>query len=208
MNPFLRFAVAFCVVVAMFSHSVVDLALRAGWRMWVYPLGVTLLFVFSVMRLRARSAQCECESCGRRFFWTRKGEQSGSCPACRNAKLPPERHRRLAFQGFVIIIILLLMLTFVLAYPLQAHLGGIAYPLIAIGLFLILCGGFALRCLVRGADALIDLLGKDDQIPAKEIVWSLESISGLALGNDVRKWTDWFDHLPSDATGVYPARRT
>lgn len=53
-----------------------------------------------------------------------------------------------------------------------------------------------------GADALIDLLGTDDQIPPKEVVWSLESISGLALGNDIEKWTDWFDHLPSDATGV------
>jgi len=53
-----------------------------------------------------------------------------------------------------------------------------------------------------GADALIDLLGKDDQIPSEEVVWSLESISGLALGDDVEKWTDWFDHLPSDATGV------
>jgi len=53
-----------------------------------------------------------------------------------------------------------------------------------------------------GADALIDLLGKDDQIPSAEVVWSLESISGLALGHDVEKWTDWFDHLPSDATGV------
>src|SRR5271157_3884310 len=42
-----------------------------------------------------------------------------------------------------------------------------------------------------GADALIDLLGKDDQIPSEEVVWSLESISGLALGDDVEKWTDW-----------------
>ena len=54
----------------------------------------------------------------------------------------------------------------------------------------------------RGADALIDLLGKNDRIPSKEIVWSLESISGLALANDVAKWTSWFEELPGDATGV------
>jgi hypothetical protein len=53
-----------------------------------------------------------------------------------------------------------------------------------------------------GADALIDLLGKDDQIPSEEVVWSLESISGLALGDDVKKWTGWFNQLPSDATAV------
>lgn len=55
---------------------------------------------------------------------------------------------------------------------------------------------------VLGADALIDLLGKDDQVPAKEVVRSLESISGLVLGDNVEKWTHWFDHLPSDVTGV------
>jgi hypothetical protein len=46
-----------------------------------------------------------------------------------------------------------------------------------------------------GSDALIDLLGKDDQIPSEEIVWSLESISGLALGDDLEKWSDWFDMI-------------
>jgi len=58
-----------------------------------------------------------------------------------------------------------------------------------------------------GADALIDLLGKDDQITLQEIVWSLESISDLALGDDVEKWRDWFDHLPSHATGVTDVAR-
>jgi hypothetical protein len=46
-----------------------------------------------------------------------------------------------------------------------------------------------------GADTLIDLLGKDDQVPAKEVVWSLESISGLTFGADVARWTDWFSQL-------------
>jgi hypothetical protein len=158
MNTFLKFTVTFCVVVALStSHSVVDLAMRADWRMWVYPLGVALLFACSVMRLRARSAQCECGSCGRRFFRTRKGEMSGLCPTCRNAKVSPEQRRRLAIQGFLIILILLLLMTFVIAYPvaafLQPRLGGVAYPLIAIGVFVILflvcASGMVLRLLMR-----------------------------------------------------------
>ena len=55
---------------------------------------------------------------------------------------------------------------------------------------------------VLGADALIEVLGKHDQIPAEEVVWSLESISGLALGNDLNRWTDWFEHLPKETARV------
>jgi hypothetical protein len=55
---------------------------------------------------------------------------------------------------------------------------------------------------VLGADALIEVLSKDDQIPAEEVVWSLESISGLALGDDVDRWTDWFNQLPKEITYV------
>jgi hypothetical protein len=53
---------------------------------------------------------------------------------------------------------------------------------------------------VLGADALIEVLSEDDQIPSEEVVWSLESISGLALGDDVERWTDWFNRLPEAAT--------
>jgi hypothetical protein len=55
---------------------------------------------------------------------------------------------------------------------------------------------------VLGADALIELLGKDNQIPAEEVVWSLESISGLALGHDLDGWTKWFNHLPEETVRV------
>jgi|SRR5271157_201036 len=55
---------------------------------------------------------------------------------------------------------------------------------------------------VLGADALIEVLGRDDQIPTEEVVWSLESISGLALGDDLNKWTAWFNHLPKETTRV------
>jgi hypothetical protein len=53
---------------------------------------------------------------------------------------------------------------------------------------------------VLGADALIEVLSNDDQIPAKEVVWSLESISGVAMGDNVATWENWFNQLPSDAT--------
>ena len=131
MNPFrprfhirdiLKFTAIVCVVLALFSWSGVGLALQADWRMSVYPLGVAVLCAFSIMRPRARSPRCE--SCGRRFFRTRKGELSGLCPACRVAKVSPEQHRRLAIQGFVIIFILLLMLSFVLAYPFAGFISS------------------------------------------------------------------------------------
>jgi len=38
---------------------------------------------------------------------------------------------------------------------------------------------------ILGSDALIELLGDHDEIPAEEVVWCLESISGLALGDDL-----------------------
>ena len=147
----LKFTAIVCAVLALFSWSGLDLALQTDWWMSVYPLGVALLFAFSVMRPRAKSPRCE--SCGRPFFRTRKGEMSGLCPACSNAKVSPEQRRRLAIQGFVIIFILLLMLTFVLAYPVQARFGGVGYPIIAIGvfvfLFVVCAGGFVLQLLVR-----------------------------------------------------------
>jgi hypothetical protein len=46
---------------------------------------------------------------------------------------------------------------------------------------------------VLGSDVLIDLLGNDDQIPDEEVVWALEAISGLALGNDAGRWREWYE---------------
>ena len=121
----------------------------------IYPLGVAVSCALSFMRPRGTSPRCE--SCGKQFFPTRKGKQSGLCRACRIAKVSPEQHRRLAIQGFIIIFILLLMVASVLAYPLagfmQARLGWSAYPMITIGLFVVLfilcAGGLVLRSLVR-----------------------------------------------------------
>jgi hypothetical protein len=146
----LKFTAIVCLVLALFSWSGFDLALQADWRMSVYPLVVAMLCAFSVMRPRASSPRCE--SCGRRFLRAGNRDLGGLCPACRNAKVSPEQHRRLAIQGFVIIFILLLMSSLVLAYPL-AGLSGLDYPIITSGLFVILfvvcAGGLVLRLLVR-----------------------------------------------------------
>jgi hypothetical protein len=53
-----------------------------------------------------------------------------------------------------------------------------------------------------GADVLIGLLGTDATIPSDEIVWSLEAISGLAMGRDKQAWLNWFDQLPGEAARV------
>jgi hypothetical protein len=152
----LKFIAVVYVLLALLAWSGVDLAFFADWPIHViYPVGVALFCAYWIIRPRVSSPRCE--SCGRRFFRTRKGESSGLCPACRNAKVSPERHRRLAIQGFVIIFVLLLMLSFLLAIPFagfwHAGPGGLAYPIIGIGLFVIFvvvcAGGMVVHSLVR-----------------------------------------------------------
>jgi hypothetical protein len=56
---------------------------------------------------------------------------------------------------------------------------------------------------VLGADTLIEVLASDDQDRAEEAVWALEAISGLAVGEDVRRWSEeWLGELPDDVTGL------
>jgi hypothetical protein len=55
---------------------------------------------------------------------------------------------------------------------------------------------------VVGAEALIELLREDGEIPRAEIIWSLEAISGLNHGHDIKRWTQWWDKLPQDAMGI------
>ncbi len=152
----LKFIAIVCLVLALLAWSGIDLAFFADWPIHViYPIGVVLLFAYSMMRRRTRLPRCE--SCGRRFFRARNGDPSALCPACRIAKVSPERHRRQVIQGFGIIIILLLMLAFVLAIPftgfMQARPGGLAYAIIGIGLFVILvvacAAGMVVHALVR-----------------------------------------------------------
>jgi hypothetical protein len=50
-----------------------------------------------------------------------------------------------------------------------------------------------------GADTLIDLVRTGSEIPREELVWALESISGLTLGDDADAWTNWWQSLPETA---------
>jgi hypothetical protein len=45
---------------------------------------------------------------------------------------------------------------------------------------------------LEGADALIERLGSGDAIPKEEVVWALEAISGLPLGDDASGWWNWW----------------
>jgi hypothetical protein len=47
-----------------------------------------------------------------------------------------------------------------------------------------------------GADTLIDVLREPGEVPREEVVWALESISGLALGDDPEAWNSWWHGLP------------
>jgi hypothetical protein len=52
---------------------------------------------------------------------------------------------------------------------------------------------------VLGADALIDLLRAPDVVPKQEILWALEAISGLTLGDDPDRWSSWWSEPPLSA---------
>jgi DNA-directed RNA polymerase subunit RPC12/RpoP len=52
---------------------------------------------------------------------------------------------------------------------------------------------------VAGADSLIELLRNGTEIPREELVWALETISGLTLGDDPPAWADWWDRVPDAA---------
>jgi hypothetical protein len=47
-----------------------------------------------------------------------------------------------------------------------------------------------------GCDALIGLLLKNDRDLREEIIWALEDVSGLALGDDPEGWCTWWNSLP------------
>jgi hypothetical protein len=57
-----------------------------------------------------------------------------------------------------------------------------------------------------GSDALIELLrdGDGSAIPREEIIWSLEAIAGLVLGDDPDAWSSWWARLPDAARGLSP----
>ncbi len=140
-------------ILTLFSWSGAD---RAIWpRSVFYRLGIAVVCALSLMRRRMRSPQCQ--DCGRPFSPAWHRESSGLCPYCRVAKAPPQQRRRLAAQGFVLITVLLMMLSFLLLHPfaglLQARLGILASTMIAIGLFvtlfLLLAGVMLVRFLVR-----------------------------------------------------------
>jgi hypothetical protein len=52
---------------------------------------------------------------------------------------------------------------------------------------------------VDGANALIDMLRDGDLVPKEEIVWALEAISGLALGDDIQQCAAWWQSLPAQS---------
>ena len=50
-----------------------------------------------------------------------------------------------------------------------------------------------------GADSLIGLLRNGREAPKKELIWALESISGLTLGDDPDGWAAWWEGVPEEA---------
>jgi predicted RNA-binding Zn-ribbon protein involved in translation (DUF1610 family) len=50
---------------------------------------------------------------------------------------------------------------------------------------------------VLAGSALVELLTDEDSAPKEEIVWALEAISGVSYGDDVARWTSWWQSLPA-----------
>ena len=48
---------------------------------------------------------------------------------------------------------------------------------------------------------MIDVLHDPGEIPREELLWALESISGLTLGNDLDAWDSWWNGLPVEVRG-------
>jgi hypothetical protein len=54
---------------------------------------------------------------------------------------------------------------------------------------------------VLGADTLIDVLREGDDRFTETATWSLEAISGLALGNDAARWSHcWAERNPKEVS--------
>ena len=53
------------------------------------------------------------------------------------------------------------------------------------------------------AKTLMGQLHAEDPVPQEEVVWTLEAISGMALGHDEVRWRDWLKSLPADAIDVF-----
>jgi hypothetical protein len=56
---------------------------------------------------------------------------------------------------------------------------------------------------VLGANTLIDMLREGDERFTETATWSLEAISGLALGNDAARWSRWWaEHDPATVSAL------
>jgi hypothetical protein len=146
-----KFTAIVCLVLALFSWMGWGVMVQADWTVGIiYPLAVAMLCAFSVMKPRPGSPRCE--SCGKKFYRSSR-RPSDLCPACRTAKAPPQERRRLAIQGFVIIVGLLLLLSCLLTPQIGLFLwgrfGAFAGPLVIIAGFAILLAACIAGLVVR-----------------------------------------------------------
>ncbi len=134
--------IALCALfLALFHWIAGDLAIAADWpRSVLYPLAVSVLCAWSVMRRRSKSLRCK--NCGNKMLPSLSDPEGGTCPACSVRKLPPQVRHRVGVVVLLVIAILIAALPFVLLWPFAGLLenawGRFAYPAISIGLFVLL----------------------------------------------------------------------
>jgi hypothetical protein len=137
----MKFTALCALFLAIFHWIAGDLAIVADWpRSVLYPLAVSVLCAWSVMRRRSKSLRCK--TCGNKMFPSFSNPEGGTCPACSVRKLPPQARHRVGVVALLVIAILMGMLPFVLLWPFAGALerawGRFAYPAISIGLFVLL----------------------------------------------------------------------
>jgi hypothetical protein len=145
-----KFIVIVCIVLACFSWAGWGLAAQADWSMGLVPLAVALFAASWMMQPRVASPRCE--SCGRPYVRNNL-KPSDVCPSCRVGKASPRERRRLAAQGFVIIIALLLLGAYLLLSPfaaqIEARFGAAGFPLAVVAALLVFFAACVAGLVVR-----------------------------------------------------------
>jgi hypothetical protein len=155
-SAFLRFSAVFGVFLALFHASGVDRGFgqAAGPASMLFPMGMA--FVFTCVILLRGAATPRCEACGRKYAPLAYARNGTLCPSCPLPKLAPDARRRAVRGALLAQLSLFLMLGFVVLWPLSSLLelrhGWLAYPALALGLFVVLfmlyfCG-MVLRTLI------------------------------------------------------------
>jgi hypothetical protein len=138
-----KFTAVFALFLALFHLSGIDFAFaQAGPGSVLFSLVAAFVCTCSILMRGSTSPRCQAR--GRSYVPWAYVRTGGLCPSCRLPKLAPPRRRRITRVSLIVLLFLFLLLPFVLLQPfspfLTARHGGLAYPALAAGLFVLIFG--------------------------------------------------------------------